>query len=91
MGYIKAGEILPDEIIEMVQQYVDGVSIYIPRKEDKKAGWGQINRAKERIYARDMKIYQEHSQGVNVRELAERHYLSEKSIWRILHKMKNNC
>lgn len=38
MGYIKAEEILPDEIIEMIQQYVDGASIYIPRKEHKRAG-----------------------------------------------------
>lgn len=91
MGYIKAEEILPDEIIEMIQQYVDGASIYIPRKENKRAGWGQINRAKEQLYARDIKIYQEHRQGATVRELAERHYLSEKSIWRILHKIKNNC
>ncbi len=29
MGYIKAEEILPVEIIELVQQYVDGESIYI--------------------------------------------------------------
>lgn len=91
MGYIRAEEILPDEVIKTIQQYVDGASIYIPRKEDKKAGWGQINRAKEQIYARDRKIYEEHCQGAAVKELAERHYLSEKSIWRILHNMKKSC
>lgn len=29
--------------------------------------------------------------GIKVKELAERYYLSEKSIWRILHKMKREC
>ena len=32
MGYMKAEEILPIEIIELIQQYVDGENIYIPRK-----------------------------------------------------------
>ena len=38
MGYIKAEEILPVEIIELIQQYVDGTNIYIfrgSRKTDK--------------------------------------------------------
>lgn len=91
MGYIKAEEILPVEIIKMIQQYVDGANIYIPRKEDHRAGWGQINQAKKRIYARDMRIYQEYSRGTKVQELAKRYYLSEKSIWRILRKMKSDC
>ena len=32
MGYMRAEEILPVEIIELIQRYVDGESIYIPRK-----------------------------------------------------------
>ena len=34
MGYIRAEEILPDEVIELIQQYVDGTNIYIPRKKE---------------------------------------------------------
>lgn len=91
MGYLKAEEILPIEIIEAIQKYVDGATIYIPRREDNRAEWGQLNRAKERIYARDMTIYQEYVKGIKVQELAEKYYLSEKSIWRILRKMKRDC
>lgn len=29
---MKAEEILPSEVIELIQQYVDGQNIYIPRK-----------------------------------------------------------
>ena len=32
MGYIKAETVLPVEIIELIQEYVDGKNIYIPRK-----------------------------------------------------------
>jgi hypothetical protein len=30
MGYRKAEQILPNEIIELIQNYVDGECIYIP-------------------------------------------------------------
>lgn len=40
MGYIRAEEILPSNIIELIQGYIDGESIYIPRKESNKKQWG---------------------------------------------------
>ena len=33
MSYIKAENVLPQELIEAIQQYVDGKLIYIPCKE----------------------------------------------------------
>lgn len=33
MSYFRAEEILPQELIETIQQYVSGKSIYIPCKE----------------------------------------------------------
>lgn len=89
MGYVRAEEILPVEIIELIQKYVDGTNIYVPRKESNRAGWGQINCTKEKINARDKNIYKEYLDGFTVKELAENYHLSDKSIWRILRKMKN--
>ena len=40
MGYIRAEEILPVEVIELIQQYVDGETIYIPRKSAHRQAWG---------------------------------------------------
>ncbi|MDO4830535.1 MAG: hypothetical protein Q4A46_03565 [Clostridia bacterium] len=31
MSYIKADEVLPQNIIAIIQQYIDGESIYIPK------------------------------------------------------------
>lgn len=89
MGYVRAEEILPIEIIELIQQYVDGANIYVPRKEENRAGWGQANHARAKIYLRDRNIYQEYLDGFKVKELAGKYYLSDKSIWRILRKMKH--
>ena len=40
MSYIKAEEILPEELIRQIQKYVDGVYIYIPRKPGTRHAWG---------------------------------------------------
>lgn len=40
MSYKKAEELLPTELIELIQQYVDGESIYIPRKKGTRQDWG---------------------------------------------------
>ena len=90
MGYIKVEEVLPVEVIELIQQYVDGANIYVPKKSNNYVGWGQANHTKEKMQARNHDIYQEYLQGTRVDALAEKYYLSQKSIWRILRKMKNN-
>ena len=45
MSYIKAEEILPKELIETIQQYVNGKIIYIPCKEKKE--WGSQTETKQ--------------------------------------------
>lgn len=47
MSYIRAEEVLPVEIIEMIQQYADGIHLYIPRKLENCLEWGQNTKAKE--------------------------------------------
>ncbi|MDE7416021.1 MAG: hypothetical protein K2N44_06885 [Lachnospiraceae bacterium] len=84
MGYIRAEEILPTEIIELIQQYVDGTSIYIPRKPEHRQEWGTKTAYKCELQNRNRLIYQDFLSGKTVRELAECYYLSEKSIQRII-------
>lgn len=33
MSYLRAEEILPKEVLELVQQYVSGKAIYVPCRE----------------------------------------------------------
>ncbi|MDE6054449.1 MAG: hypothetical protein K2G55_11950 [Lachnospiraceae bacterium] len=84
MGYIRAEEILPTEIIELIQQYVDGTSIYIPRKPGHRQEWSTKTAYKCELQNRNRLIYQDFLSGKTVRELAECYYLSEKSIQRII-------
>ena len=86
MSYIRADEILPRELLEAVQQYVDGQIIYIPRKE--KQEWGSGTSAKEFFRERNERIFQAWQKGISEDELSRRFSLSRKSIQRILRSQK---
>lgn len=88
MGYIRAEEILPIEVIELIQQYVDGENIYIPRKLSNRQAWGAGTQIRQELSLRDRQIYEEYLAGSRTEELACKYYLSEKSIQRILRVQK---
>ncbi len=70
MGYIKAEGILPIEIKELIQQYVDGKSIYIPSKSSHRQAWGTGTRMKQELLRRDRQIYEDYLAGSRTEELA---------------------
>lgn len=82
MSYISAEEILPKELIEMIQQYVSGKSIYIPSRE--KRVWGSRTNAKQYYKMRNHEICIKHRKGGSIGILAKEYSLSEKSIQRIV-------
>lgn len=88
MGYRKAEEILPLEIIELIQRYIDGESIYIPRKENQRKEWGNKTSIRQELEDRNIDIFTDFQNGYKVRDLSIKYFLSEKSIQRILRKMK---
>ncbi|NLK99232.1 MAG: hypothetical protein GX271_01065 [Clostridiales bacterium] len=90
MGYFRAEEILPTHIIEMIQNYIDGENIYIPRKESNKKEWGSQTLIRQELADRNSSIYTDYKKGYKVSELAAKYFLSEKSIHRIIRDMKNN-
>ena len=86
MSFINANEILPKELIDEIQRYVQGVNLYIPKIFDKKRTDSEY---KKELFERDMEIYEMFQSGNTVSELAEMYYLSDKSIYRILGKIRN--
>lgn len=90
MGYRKADKVLPIEIIEMIQEYVDGECIYIPRKENQRKEWGTTTNIRQELRERNGAIFKDATEGWNISELASKYFLSEKSIQRILHEKSRN-
>ena len=72
MSYVKAVDVLPDEILELIQNYVDGEYIYIPRKEDNKKSWGENTDYRKEIEKRNSMIYEEYKTGVKIKILAKK-------------------
>lgn len=84
MSYLRAEEILPKEVLDLIQQYVDGQMIYIPRKEGCQRSWGSGTDTKKDLEYRNEQIYMEYQSGSSIAELALRYCLAEKSIQRII-------
>lgn len=89
MGYIKADKILPKEIIELIQQYVEGENIYIPKKADNRAKWGANTNTRQELENRNNRIFTDYLKGMSIRDLSGKYFLSEKSIQRIIYNFKN--
>ena len=89
MSYIKADDVLPQNIIKIIQQYIDGENIYIPKKDGSRVDWGAKTGVKKELRRRNALIYREYLDGETVSALASRYYLSDKSIQRIIREMKN--
>ena len=80
MGYKKATDILPEELLIQIQDYIDGECIYIPRKEENKKTWGELTKSKKETYKRNLDIYNSYIKGTSVKQLSETYYLSPKWI-----------
>lgn len=88
MGYWKAEEVLPREVLASVQQYIDGQMLYIPRKTQEKRSWGSATDTKRKLELRNESIYAKYQEGISVKELSDEYFLTEKSVQRIIRKLK---
>ena len=84
MGYKKAAHVLPPDLLEKVQEYIDGEYIYIPRNTGNKKDWGAATSTRQELQERNECIYSDYMSGKNMEALAEQYYLSVKSIQRII-------
>lgn len=91
MSYQKAQNILPIELLDLIQKYVDGECIYIPRKASNKKNWGANTTIREEFEIRNSKIYNEYQYGHSLEYLSIKYYLSLKSIQRIVLQEKRKC
>ncbi len=81
MKYRNAGEVLPQTLIEQIQQYVQGEYIYVPVK---KATKSTPTEYKRELRYRDGHIYVNALEGVTKGKLAHIYNLSPSSVRRII-------
>jgi len=84
MRYVNANKVLPDELIQEIKKYVEGVYVYIPQNESKRKKWGSNTNSKKELKLRNIRIYDNYLEGKSVEIIADNYYLSVKSIRRII-------
>jgi Mor family transcriptional regulator len=88
MKYSNAYKVLPDDIVKIIQEYVDGEYLYIPRKEEEQKKWGESSGSRESLKIRNAEIFMKYIDGATVFDLTKDYYLSDKSIRRIISEQK---
>jgi Mor family transcriptional regulator len=88
MSYKNSIDLLPKELIEQIQEYVDGKVIYIPKKQENKKHWGENTDTKRLLAIRNWQIYTDFENGITIPQLAKKYFLAEKSIQKILKEKK---
>jgi len=84
MDYKNARTILPDHLIQKIQEYIDGDTLYIPRKCTHKKGWGELSGSRALLDQRNKELYQKYTDGDSIHELSNEYFLSTKSVQRIV-------
>ena len=84
MKYKNAKTMFPEWLLEKLQDYAQGEIIYIPRKRDVRAGWGEVNGTREMYVERNMEIVGLYRNGTGISRLSEKYNLSEYSIRKII-------
>lgn len=88
MSYLNGKSVLPENLLLEIQEFVDGEYIYIPRKEFNRKPWGSAGKSKQYIFERNEEIFKKYISGISAEILAEEYFLSVKTIYGILSKMK---
>ena len=88
MRYIKAGMILPDNLVREIQKYIQGEYIYIPSQPEKRKKWGENSGNREYIKNRNEDIRSKYNNGYVIANLAEEFFLSFDSIKKIIYSDK---
>lgn len=86
MKYTTANEILPDELLQQIQKYIQGQYIYIPKEKGCRAEWGTSSGAKKHTKKRNDEIKKKFLRGISKEILAETYCLSLSSIKKIVYK-----
>lgn len=86
MKYINAKSVLPRELVEELQRYVQGGYLYVPAAEEQHRCWGELSGYKEMLLQRNAEIKMEYENGSSMEYLVEKYHLSEHTIRKIIHR-----
>ena len=81
--YKNAKDVLPDDLLEAVQRYLQGEMLYVPVKGPRRP-WGERTGARKDLAQRNQQIRALYVKGRSVEELASTFHLSVETIQKIV-------
>lgn len=88
MGHYKNGrDVLPPELLQQIQQYIDGELLYIPKQGEQRAGWGELSGSRKRLERRNEEMFAAYRKGRSIQELERIYFLSGESVRKIIGKL----
>lgn len=82
-AYKNAKDVLPDDLLEAVQRYLQGELLYIPVKGPRRP-WGERTGARQDLAQRNQAIRALYQEGRSLEELAASFHLSVETVQRIV-------
>lgn len=83
MKYINAADILPEELVEEISKYADGVMLYVPSIREKQP-WGKVSGSRRFYEDRNQQIVNLFEKGISIKDLACDFGLSYEAIRKII-------
>lgn len=85
MKYINAAEILPQQLLEEIQEHICGEIIYIPNTNIQKS-WGEKSGSKSYFETRNKKIKQNYKDGNSIKQISEKFGLAYETVRKIIYR-----
>lgn len=84
MKYQNAAEILPEQLLKELQQYVDGETLYVPKTSSKRQ-WGAVNGSRAFYQERNREIQRLFHLGSSIDALAKQYGLAYSTVKKIVY------
>ncbi len=84
MKYVNAAEILPKELLNEIQTYIDGGVLYIPKTSTKKE-WGSVSGSREFYQKRNKEIQFLFENGYSIDALSKQYGLAHSTLKKIIY------
>ena len=88
MRYMNANQVLPEKLILEIQKYIQGETLYIPKKETEYRKWGTSSGGRKMLDRRNAAIKNSFNNGIRIEQLAIDYYLSVETIKKIVYSSK---
>ncbi|WP_152915545.1 CD3324 family protein [Rossellomorea marisflavi] len=85
MTRLKAVNQIPDYLMRELQNYVQGQTIYIPKRKEEYNAWGSKSGGREALKRRNTSILEAFTGGESIASISNRYYLSIETIKKIVY------